>query len=311
MNDLDQARAVLYGLALGDALGWPIEFLKMDKITVIYGEGGIQEPPDPALVTDETQTSLVIAEALIEAGDADIDTLMRAVTRGLIAWSNSPDNTRAPGHTVTEAVRTLESGVSWQESGIPHAKGNGSAVRVAPIGYLYQNDPERLREVARATGVTTHAHPTAIAAAIACADLIRLALAGVPPEEYANQVLDFLGPDATDEFIAAIHKTRHVASWTDEFAAMEYLGGGWIAEEAVSLALYSVTRYADDFPGALRRAVNIPGDSDSVGCLTGGISAAYLGLDAVPTSWIEHLEHRDHIESVAARLADKKQTLYG
>jgi hypothetical protein len=55
MNDEQQACAILYGLALGDALGWPIEFLKMNKIGIIYGESGIKEPPNPAAFTDETQ----------------------------------------------------------------------------------------------------------------------------------------------------------------------------------------------------------------------------------------------------------------
>ena len=67
MSELDRAQAILYGLALGDALGGPIEFLRMEKIAIIYGEDGIQEPPSPAVITDETQTSAAIAEALVEA----------------------------------------------------------------------------------------------------------------------------------------------------------------------------------------------------------------------------------------------------
>src|SRR5688572_12568361 len=117
MSEQARAQAILYGVALGDALGWPIEFLPMPKISVIYGEAGIQEPPQNAQVTDETQTTLAIAEALIESGSADLETLMTAVTRKLIDWSNSPENNRAPGHTVTEAIRTLEAGVSWREAG--------------------------------------------------------------------------------------------------------------------------------------------------------------------------------------------------
>src|SRR5690242_17438356 len=120
----DKALAVIYGLALGDALGWPIEFLNMQKIHIIYGADGIQEPPNPALVTDDTQTAMAIGEAIVESGGEDIDTLMQAVTRRLIEWSNSPENDRAPGHTVTEAIRTLEAGIPWRESG-GATKGNG------------------------------------------------------------------------------------------------------------------------------------------------------------------------------------------
>lgn len=307
MGEREKARAVIYGLALGDALGWPIEFLSMQKISVIYGNEGIQIPPDPALVTDDTQTTLAIAEALIEAGDSDIDTLMAAVTRRLITWSNSPENDRAPGHTVTEAIRTLEAGVPWRESG-GQAKGNGSAIRVATIGYLYQHDPARLREVAHSTGVATHKNPTSDAAAIAAAYLIKLALDGVQPDEYVERTLDFTR-GLSDEFDEVMARVGHVIEWTDEPAAITHIGSGWFGEEAVAMAVYCAIRHCDDYLRAVRRAVNIPGDSDSVGCITGGIVAAQLGLNAIPPEWISRLEHLDYLTDVADRLAAKKESL--
>ncbi len=301
MDDLNKAQAILYGLALGDALGWPIEFLSMQKITIIYGPNGIQEPPNPALYTDDTQTSLVIAESLIEAGKSDIDSLMRAVTRRLIAWSNSPENDRAPGHTVTEAVRTLEAGVPWRESGGP-AKGNGSAIRVAPIGYFFQNDTAKLREVAHATGIATHAHPASDAAAIASAYVIKLALDGVPPDEYIRRTLEFVD-GLSPEFDDALLRVGHVLEWTDEFAAINRIGAGWVGEEAVAMAIYCAMRHPDDFVQAVTRAANIPGDSDSVGCITGGLMGARLGLDAIPQGWIARLEDLNRLTDTANRLA--------
>ncbi len=310
MDERDRARAILYGLALGDALGWPIEFLKMPKIKIIYGDQGIQEPPDPAQVSDETQTTLVIAESLIEAGDADLDTLMSVVTRRLIEWSNSPQNDRAPGYVVTEAVRTLEAGVSWRESGNTDARGNGSAVRVAPIGFLYQHDPERLRAVAHATGIATHAHPITDASAVAAAYLVKLALDGIPPNDYVVRTLEFVGEECT-ELRDTLTKIGHVVEWQDEFAAMNYIGSGWNADEAVAMAVYCAIRHSSDFSAALCRAVNIPGDSDSVGCVAGGLVAARLGLESIPADWIARLEQRDYITDVALRLADKKKSMYG
>lgn len=305
---VQEARAIIYGTALGDALGWPVEFLKMRKINIIYGEEGILEPPDPARYTDETQTTLAIIEALIEAGEADIDILMEAVARHMIAWSNSPDNDRAPGHTVTEAIRTLEAGVSWRESGVPNAMGNGSAVRVAGIGYLYQRDPERLREAAYAVGVATHAHPTTTAASVAGAYLIKLALDGIHPIDYVPYTRDFIR-DISEEFAEALTKVERVIEWNDEQAAMEFLGSGWIALEVLPMAVYCAIRYADDYVGAVRRAVNIPGDSDSVGSITGGLVAARLGVSGIPAEWIERLENRDYLTDAAVRLANKLQSI--
>ena len=301
MGDVKKAQAIIYGLALGDALGWPIEFLSMQKIHIIYGQSGIQEPPDPAKYTDDTQTSLVIAEALVEAGDADIDTLMAAVTRRLITWSNSPDNDRAPGHTVTEAVRTLEAGVPWREAG-SGASGNGSAIRVAPIGYYFQGDTEKLKEVAHATGIATHSRPSSDAAAIGAAYLVKLALDGVPPDQYVRRTLEFTDGISPD-FDTAMLRIGHVLEWTDEFAAINHVGSGWLGEEAVAMAVYCAMRHPDDFAKAVCRAVNIPGDSDSVGCITGGLMAARLGLDGIPPTWISRLENVDRLTETAARLA--------
>jgi len=251
---------------------------------------------------------MAIAESLIEAGELDIDALMEVVTRRMIEWSNSPKNDRAPGHTVTEAIRTLEAGVSWKESGPTHAKGNGCAVRVAPIGYLYQNDPDRLIKVAQATGLATHAHPTAQAAACAAAYLIKLALDGLPPQAYVERTLVKIG-GLSIEFDAILRRVDNVIPWTDEFAALETLGSGWNAEEAVAMAIYCAIRYEDDYVGAVRRAVNIPGDSDSVGSLTGGLVAARAGLSAIPEEWIERLEDLEELTDLAARLAEKKANL--
>jgi ADP-ribosylglycohydrolase len=307
VGEQEKAQAIIYGLALGDSLGWPIEFLSTQKISIIYGAEGIQMPPDPALVTDDTQTTLAVAEALIEVGESDIDTLMTAVTHRLIAWSNSPENDRAPGHTVTEAIRTLEAGVPWRESG-GQAKGNGSAIRVAAIGYLYQHDPAKLLEVAHSTGIATHKNPASDAAAIGAAYLIKLALDGVAPDEYVGRTLEFTH-GISSEFDEAMMRVGHVIEWTDELAAITHIGSGWIGEEAVAMAVYCAIRHFDDFLRAIRRAANIPGDSDSVGCITGGIVAAQLGLTAIPPEWISRLEHLEYLTDVANRLAAKKESL--
>ena len=308
MNEQQQARAIIYGLALGDALGWPIEFLSLQKINIIYGQDGIKAPPNPAQVSDDTQTTVAIAEALIEAGELDIEAIMAAVTRRLIAWSNSPENDRAPGHTVTEAIRTLEAGVHWRDSG-GQGKGNGSAIRVAAIGYLYQHDPEKLREVAHATGLATHQNPASDAAAVAAAYLIKLALDGIPPDDYVERTLEFTRGIST-EFDEVMQRVKHVVEWTDEMAAITHIGSGWYGEEAVAMATYCAVRHCDNFQRAVRRAVNIPGDSDSIGCITGGIVAAQLGLAAIPPDWIAVLENLDYLTDVANRLAAKKEQLY-
>ena len=67
MDEIEKAKGVIYGLAIGDALGWPTEFMSLDAIKTKYGERGIRDLPDPALSTDDTQMSIAIAEALIRS----------------------------------------------------------------------------------------------------------------------------------------------------------------------------------------------------------------------------------------------------
>ncbi|MEA3477942.1 MAG: ADP-ribosylglycohydrolase family protein, partial [Bacteroidota bacterium] len=106
-------------------------------------------------------------EALIKAGEKDIESIMQVVREEFIEWSHSPDTpNRAPGRTCLTGVARMEQGAHWSRSGVAGSKGCGSAMRSAPIGYLYQNDPVKLKEVAHATGICTHGHPTEDAACI-------------------------------------------------------------------------------------------------------------------------------------------------
>ena len=78
--DTDKAKGIIYGLAIGDALGYPTEFMSLLRIKEEYGPLGIQDLPKiPALFTDETQMSIAIAEALIKSGEKDIELVMEAV----------------------------------------------------------------------------------------------------------------------------------------------------------------------------------------------------------------------------------------
>ena len=84
---------------------------------------------------------------------------------------------------------------------------------------------------------------------------------------------------------------------------MKFLGEGWIGEEAVALALYCFLKFPDDYIKTVLRGANTNGDSDSVACIAGGISGAYLGIAAIPYKWIQHIEKAKYLEELAIRLA--------
>lgn len=307
--DTDKAKGIIYGLAIGDALGYPTEFMSLPRIKEIYGPSGIQDlPKTPALFTDDTQMSIAIAEALIKSGEKDVKLIMEAVRDEFIKWSHSPENNRAPGKACLTGVANMERGLHWSESGVARSKGCGSAMRAAPIGYLYQNAPIKLKEVAHASGICTHGHPTGDAACIGTAYLVKLALDGVKPEEMIPALLNFTS-GISDEFDKAVLKVNKCLDWKDEEEALNYMGEGWIGEEAVALALYCFLKYPDDYKKVVLRGANTNGDSDSIACIAGSISGAFLGIKAIPQEWVKNIEKSEYLNDLPVRLAKKKASL--
>ena len=306
--DAEKAKGVIYGLAIGDALGYPTEFMSLSAIKDRYGDAGIQDLPEPALYTDDTQMTIAIAEALIRAGDKDVDAIMDAVRDEFIKWRHSPENNRAPGNACLQGVGNLERGIHWTRSGVADSKGCGSAMRVAPIGYLYQHDPEKLKEVARATGLCRHGHPAAVAASVGAAYLIKLSLDGVQPDQLIPALLLFT-KGISEEFEQKVSMVEECLAYRSEEEALKALGEGWIGEEAVALALYRFLRYPNDYAKTVIIGANTNGDSDSVACIAGGISGARLGIDAIPVAWCRRIEKSDYLHNLAVQLAVKKATL--
>jgi len=303
----DNVKGLIFGLAIGDALGYPTEFMTLGRIKSDFGPDGITDYPKlPALFTDDTQMSIAVAEALIKTGDQDLETIMEAVKDECIKWRHSPENNRAPGNACLAGVSAMERGVHWTESGVADSKGCGSAMRVAPIGYFYQHDPEKLKQVARASGICTHGHRTAVAASIGAAYLVKLALDGIEPDRMIPETLSFTA-GISREFDTALSKVSECLDWPNEEDALKHLGEGWIGEEAVALALYCFLKYPGDYTKTVLRGANTNGDSDSVACIAGGISGAYLGIDAIPDKWINNIEKMQYLHSLADRLYRKKK----
>jgi ADP-ribosylglycohydrolase len=299
---MEQVLGMVYGLALGDALGAPVEFWELKGIRERYGPDGIQELPTPALFSDDTQMTLAVAEALIAAGDQDLGGIMEAVSQEFVAWLHSPENDRSPGGACLYGARQLEAGVPWWKSGKPNSKGCGAAMRVAPIGFVYQHDLAKLRQVAAASALVTHHHPAAQLGAVAAAFLAKLALDRVAPEEMLA-ALELETHGQVQEFDQALARLEEALEMPSADAALAHIGEGWVAEEAVMLALYCFLTSPDDFLATIRRGANTQGDSDSIACIAGGLSGAYLGLGALPAAWVARLEKTDYLADVARRLA--------
>jgi ADP-ribosylglycohydrolase len=324
----DRFQGCLLGLAIGDALGFPTEFLSLPEIQKKYGPNGIQDlPGNPALHSDDTQTSMAVARALIDAGQNGVENWMDALSKEFLAWFRSPENDRAPGNTTIKGCQHLEEGVSWTQAGLVESKSCGAIMRVAPIGLYYHSDPSELRMAAWASAVATHAHPTALVCAEVTAFCVAWAVGGIAFSEYwdrikalQNDSLQSWDPVLGDSWRRAGYSSPEdylKLGWAELLAELdkmplalgpepadvcEVLGGGWGSDEALACALACVLKFPEDYPAAVKYGANTSGDSDSIASITGAISGASLGHNAIPKDWRKRIENRSLLLELCKQL---------
>ncbi len=118
-----------------------VEFADVEGILKKFPPNGPDQlVGDPALVTDDTQMTLSLAEALIECfekhNEVEPINLEEILRRHFVKWNNSPENNRAPGMTCLQACDNLEKGIRWQKATMKGSKGCGANMRVAPVALL-------------------------------------------------------------------------------------------------------------------------------------------------------------------------------
>ncbi|MDY9927380.1 ADP-ribosylglycohydrolase family protein [Methanosarcina sp.] len=295
-------RSYLFGTACGDALGRSVEHLTLEQIKEKYGESGILELPPESPWTDDTQLMLVLARGLLHGAELELPGLMDKIAEELVLWLDEPD--LGAGATTKGAALSLKDGIHWSKSGL-NSKTCGSLMRVGILGFVFRNSPEKLVKAASLSGRITHTHPIADAASVAGAYAMKLALDGIAPKEMFLPILR-ITEGISDEFTKALKGSYELAhSNLSDKEALPKIGQGWYADETFALAYFCILRYPDDYKKAVQTAVNITGDSDSVGSVAGGILGARLGIEAVPSLWIEALNGKDILEEIVAPLLQK------
>ncbi|AKB30249.1 ADP-ribosylglycohydrolase [Methanosarcina siciliae T4/M] len=298
----NKLQGYIFGTACADALGRPVEHLTLEQIKEKYGEDGILEIPPESPWTDDTQLMLVLARGLLNGAELELPGLMDKIAEELVLWLDEPD--LGAGATTRGAALNLKDGIPWSRSGI-NSKTCGSLMRVGILGFIFSNDPEKLIKAASISGRITHSHPTADAASVAGAYAVKLALDGMVPEDMFQPLLR-VTEGISEEFTEALKGSYELAhsNLSDE-EALQKIGQGWYADETFALAYFCILRYPDDYKKAVQTAVNITGDSDSVGSVAGGILGARLGIKAVPSSWVESLKEKEKLEGMIKLLLEK------
>lgn len=183
--------------------------------------------------------------------------------------------------------------------------GCGTVMRAAPFGLITNQNEAQAAESAAMDAVLTHGHKSAAASSAFQAQLIFKMIHERPLRDYPLQdvILSVRTPDP--DLQRLIENAVKLALRTDLFnlEGLQKLGEGWVASEALAIAVYSAVRYQDDFHKAICLAVNHKGDSDSTGAICGNILGARLGREAVESAFnLQYLELSDLIETVAADL---------
>ncbi|QKW20009.1 ADP-ribosylglycohydrolase family protein [Kitasatospora sp. NA04385] len=318
MDFAQRVRGSLLGGALGDALGWPVEFQRLEQIRAGYGPAGLTDLADAGRggqVTDDTQMTLFTAEGLLRGGrPEDLHAAYRRwfLTQRLPGPGPNPDGwlaaqeflyaSRAPGNACTTGIATdYRPAAPFGQDGPvnPASKGCGTVMRSAPFG-LVGPDPEQAFQRAAVAAQLTHGHPTGYLAAGAFAALVAYLAAGVPLRPAVDAVLARLdaqhwGQETGDALRRAV---RIAAEGPGSAEAVERVGLGWIAEECLAIAVYAALVGADA-RAALVLAVNHSGDSDSTGAVCGNLVGAVYGLSGLPADWCALVEGREVVLQVA------------
>ncbi len=322
----DRIRGSLLGGAIGDALGYQIEFTKGVK------EKEVTRFKNKGIISDDTQMTLFTANAIlwrqtrislrgiampivdaIYLGYQDwLDTQNNSKGRNSISWIKEIPGlnvSRAPGNTCIGSLSSVVQGTI--EEPINDSKGCGSVMRVAPIG-LYFKDEKDAGKIAAESAALTHGHPLAIIPAYVLASMINLIvykkidILSALRQSISRLLNNYniFNQKDTNSFIQLMNKVLNLSSSNlSDQEAIKEIGEGWVADEALAIAIYSCLKHPKSFEDTVVCAVNHDGDSDSTGAIAGNIIGSYLGEKAIPSYYLDNLELKDIIEEIANDLA--------
>ncbi len=341
-KDLNRFKGCLFGGAIGDALGYAVEFQNIEQIREQYGPQGITDMElvnGTAIISDDTQMTLFTANGILVSETlarlkGDERDVTRDIHNAYMDWHRTQrfsydkrtnvtswlynvsalHSVRAPGGT---CLRSLAGGtLGTIEHPVNSSKGCGGLMRCAPVGLYFDRahySLEQVEEIAARSAALTHGHQLGYLPAAALAHMINEVVYG---DETGDDALydiaetcirslqrTFADKEKLPKLVSLMQEAIALSrTATNDVAAIASLGEGWVAEEAFAIALYCALKYRTDFRAAMIAAVNHSGDSDSTGSVTGNLLGAYLGFDRLPASYLEHLELKQTISVIASDL---------
>ena len=295
----DRFEGCLFGLALGDALGAPLEGGALERL--LWRLLGTTRAGERRW-TDDTQMSLDLAESLLARGALELDDLAQRFARSY-RWS------RGYGPGAAKLLRRIAAGADWREANrsvFPDGSfGNGGAMRAPVIGLWYGRRLDELAQAARLSASVTHAHPLGMQGAALIATATAHALLGHDRGTILSAV------DAICESSVLRARLEFASDWlaSEETPTLpelrNRLGNGIAASESCISALYlALSHLEEPFVELLRVVGLLGGDVDTIGAMAGAIWGAANGVARLPRDELKRLEQRERIARVAAALCE-------
>jgi ADP-ribosyl-[dinitrogen reductase] hydrolase len=296
-------RGCLLGLATGDALGGPVEFMTREAILTRHGKplremvGGGWLKLKKGETTDDTAMARMLAES-IEHCDG-VDTV--DIARRYVAWmqSNPPDI----GTITRAALNGFKSGLNVPNAALGahrqlkgKSAGNGTIMRCPPIALRYAYDERRLIDGSRDEALITHFDPLAWTGSIAVNLLIERLLRAMPIRDAIDDVAYRVRriPKAAGEVADVFEKARGDVDG-------RLLPTSGFVLDTLRIALWALLG-TSSLEEAVVASINQGGDADTQGAVTGAIAGAMYGVEAIPQRWLEPLQDRMRLQDLADRL---------
>jgi ADP-ribosyl-[dinitrogen reductase] hydrolase len=290
----ERAVGCLLGLAVGDALGAPVEFCRRDSFEPVSGmcSGGYFKLPAGAW-TDDTAMALCLGESLRFDPAVNAQDLLERFCR----WASDGENT-STGVCVGIGQNTLRVLGNFHRTGALAAPetsqksdGNGAAMRLAPVAVRHWNNPKLARRAAVLQSRVTHYSEISAACCEALSDALAKLIGGADWQDGIRPEPNLWWPQ----------EVRML--WDMDWSRRErdsIRSSGYVVH-TVEAALWAVDT-TSNFRDAVLKAVNLGDDADSVGAVAGQLAGARFGADAIPEEWLSQLIHRPKIQFLASNL---------
>lgn len=330
ITDFERIKGCIYGGAIGDALGYPIEFLTFDSINRQFSINDFNHYLDNVgKYSDDTQMTLYTATGLLLR---DYNVIHKGINEDYCEsiWKNYKDwfnrqtlkeineshswlnniyeigLSRAPGNTCLNALSGDICG-SFNVH-INNSKGNGGLMRVSPIPlYLLRHSELSYDEIctcAAKSSALTHTHPLGYIPSYAFSAIILKIFEGLSIFEAVKYAIKFTEEKFKDshyinDFVNLLeYAINAISNDKSDVENIHSFGNSLCAEVCLAVAVYCSLKYPDSYEKAVTASIYNDGDSDTTGAVTGNIMGAFLGINSISDTLLKNVERCDVIEEI-------------